>query len=61
MTLKPTTLDQPQRRLLFAHRLDSDESSDLEVKEDVKDTIGSMRKERAEVKAQYGKDKFRAR
>jgi hypothetical protein len=48
----------------FAHRLDSDESSGLEVKEDVnlKDKIlASMRKERAEVKAQYGKNKFRAR
>ena len=48
----------------FAHQLDSDESSDLEVNEDVtiKDKLlASVRKERAEVKVQYGKNKFRAR
>ena len=46
----------------FAHQLDSDESSDLEVKEDVKDELlVSMRKERAEVKDQYGEKRFLAR
>lgn len=46
----------------FAHQLDSDESSDLEVEEDVKDKLlVSVRKERAEVKVQYGKKRFRAR
>jgi hypothetical protein len=48
----------------FAHQLDSDESSDIEMKEDVtlKDKLlASMRKERVEVKAQYGKNKSRAR
>ena len=46
----------------FAHQLDSDEDSDLEVKESLKDKVlASMRKERAEVKTQYGKNKFRAR
>ena len=49
----------------FARQLDSDESSDLEVMEEVnlKDrllALASKRKERAEVKAQYGKNKFRA-
>ena len=47
----------------FAHQLDSDESSDLEEEEvnlKVK-VLASMRKERAKVKAQYGKKKFRAR
>ena len=46
----------------FARQLDSDESSDLEVKEDVMDKLSvSMRKERAEVKVQYGKKRFRPR
>lgn len=45
----------------FAHQLDSDEGSDLEMKETIKDKVlASMRKERAEVKAQYGKNKFHA-
>ena len=47
----------------FSHQLDSDENSDLEVEETIKDKLlaASMRKERAEVKAQYGKNKFHAR
>ena len=47
----------------FSHQLDSDENSDLEVEETIKDKLlaASMRKERAEVKAQYRKNKFRAR
>ena len=45
----------------FAHQLDSDGSSDLEVMEDDNKLLASMRKERAEVKAQYGKNKFRER
>jgi hypothetical protein len=48
----------------FAHQLDSDESSDLEVNEPetIKDKLlASMRKERAGVKTQYRKNKFHAR
>lgn len=44
----------------FAHQLDSDEDSDLEEK-GLKDKVLSMRQERAEVKARYGKNKFRAK
>ena len=43
----------------FTHQLDSDEISDLEVEENVKDKSASLQKERAKVK--YGKNKSRAR
>ena len=44
------------------YQLDLDESSDLEVKEHLKDKVlSSTRKERVQVKIQYGKNKFRAR
>ena len=44
------------------YQLDLDESYDLEVKEHLKDKVlSSTRKERVQVKIQYGKNKFRAR
>jgi hypothetical protein len=59
----PHRMSASREAVAFAHQLDSDRRSDLEVKEDVMDKLlASTRKERAEVKVQYGKKtKYRAK
>lgn len=55
-SLPPHRISASSEAVAFAHQLDSDKSSDLEMKEDVMDKLlASTRKERAEVKVQYGK------